>query len=275
MSLEKNFVLNLITKTWIRDSHGLFDYESNQTKNLNAILADSVIIVRKRHDIRTITNISELEDEEMLIDVKYENLDKYLLHNEVPLLMQPSEKNIVELSNKIWYVIKCDEMANNTSNQIINNTNEDYFLCKNDIIKLGRVKYALNEIHIPEKMDKIDIEQPKNPNEYNATSININSQPVFDFIFKAKCAEGESEENMCKICYGNSNEKDNPLVHLCNCSGGICWSHFQCIKKWMETKLNIKETKEKFIDGTIGSAEHEGFKDDGYTKQILTRLPLI
>ncbi len=33
-----------------------------------------------------------------------------------------------------------------------------------------------------------------------------------------------------------------------------------------------KETKEKFIDGTIGSAEHEGFKDDGYTKQILTRL---
>ena len=39
---NEKYVLSLCTKTWVRDSHGLFDYESNQTKHLNAILAESV-----------------------------------------------------------------------------------------------------------------------------------------------------------------------------------------------------------------------------------------
>ena len=248
MSNEKRFVLSLLTKTWVRDSHGLYDYESTQTKNLNAVLADSVIIVRKKHDITTITNLAELSDEELLINVKYEKQDKYTLENQVQFLMEPSEKNIVDLSNKIWYVIKCDDLVSGNSTQTIANTNDDYYLCRNDIIKLGRVKYALNEIHIPEKRDIIDVEQPTDPDRYNISSVNINSQPVFDFIFQANCAEeGESEENICKICYGNSNERDNPLVHLCHCSGGIRWSHFQCIKKWMETKLTVKENDKKTV----------------------------
>ena len=224
MNSEKNFVLSLFTKTWIRDSHGLYDYESTQTKNLNAVLADSVVIIRKRHDIKTIPNMADIEDEEMLINVKYERVDKYILENQVQFAMQPTEKNIIDLSNKIWYVLKCDDTAN-ASNQTVNNTNEDYYLCKNDIIKLGRVKYALNEIHIPDKKDVIDVDVPMDPNGYNVSSVNINSKPVFDFIFQAVCAEGENnDENMCKICYGNSNEKDNPLVHLCNCTGGIRYS---------------------------------------------------
>ena len=42
MNYEKHFVLSLFTRTWVRDSHGLYDYESTQTKNLNAVLADKV-----------------------------------------------------------------------------------------------------------------------------------------------------------------------------------------------------------------------------------------
>ncbi|MCQ2817274.1 MAG: E3 ubiquitin-protein ligase MARCH [archaeon] len=251
MSTDKNWVLSLFTKTWIRDSHGLFDYESTQTKNLNAVLADSVIIIRKHHDIKTIPTLADLDDDEMLINVKYEVLDKYILENQVEFLMQPTEKNIVDLSNKIWFVIKCDEMASSNSAQTVTNTNEDYYLCKNDIIKLGRVKYALNQIHIPDKNDAIDFAQSGEPGTYNISSVNINSGPVFDFIFQANSADTDgdssSEETMCKICYQNSNERDNPLVHLCNCSGGIRYSHFQCIKKWMETKLQIKENEKKTV----------------------------
>ena len=50
---NERFVLSLCTKTWVRDSHGLYDYESNQTKNLNAVLAESIYIARKKHDIKT------------------------------------------------------------------------------------------------------------------------------------------------------------------------------------------------------------------------------
>ena len=249
MSNEKNFVLSLFTKTWIRDSHGLYDYESTQTKNLNAVLAESVLIARKKNEIKTVPNKSLFQpDEEMLLDVKYQKVDKYIIENPVEFLMEPTEKNITDLSNKIWYVLKHEDAPNSVSNQTVKNTNDDYYLCKNDLIKLGRVKYALNEIHIPKRMDIIDIETPTDPKNYDIDALNCNSQPIFDFIFQAKTVEENgNEEYMCKICYSNSNEDNNPLVHICSCAGGIRFAHYFCIRRWMETKLIIKENDKKTV----------------------------
>lgn len=72
MNNDKNFVVNLLTKTWVRDSHGLYDYESPQTKNLNAVLADNVLIARKKNEIKTIPTKEELKEDEFLLEVKYE-----------------------------------------------------------------------------------------------------------------------------------------------------------------------------------------------------------
>ena len=58
---NEKFVLSLCTKTWIRDSHGLFDYESSQTRNLNAVLAESIYIARKKHDIKTLNSKEDLK----------------------------------------------------------------------------------------------------------------------------------------------------------------------------------------------------------------------
>ena len=251
---NENFVLSLCTKTWIRDSHGLYDYESNQTKNLNAVLAESIYIGRKKHDIKTLNSPNDLkQDEELLFNVKNDYKDEYALENEVPIRIQPTEKNINDLSNKIWYVLKNDPNQSNQSNQTITNTNDDYYLCKNDVIKLGRVKYSLNEINIPSKHNNIDVAIPSNdPTKYDIDELNMNTEPVFDFIFQAK-ESGEytdipDDERLCKICYSDENDKENnPLVHLCNCNGGLRFSHFECIKKWMETKLITKENEKKTV----------------------------
>ena len=252
---NENFVLSLCTKTWVRDSHGLYDYESNQTKNLNAVLAESIYIARKKHDIKTLSNINDLvpEEEELLFNVINNSTDEFILENRVPIRVQPTEKNINDLSNKIWYVLKNDPLQSNQSNQTVTNTNDDYYLCKNDVIKLGRVKYSLNEINIPSRQNNIDIALPSHdPSKYDIDSLNINTEPVFDFIFQAKDSSEYTnipdDEKICKICYSEDNEKDkNPLVHLCNCSGGLRFSHFECIKKWMETKLSIKENEKKTV----------------------------
>ena len=256
MSVQnENFVLSLCTKTWVRDSHGLYDYESNQTKNLNAVLAESIYIARKKHDIKTLNNVNDLvpEEEELLFNVINNSTDEFILENRVPIRVQPTEKNINDLSNKIWYVLKNDPLQSNQSNQTVTNTNDDYYLCKNDVIKLGRVKYSLNEINIPSRQNNIDIALPSHdPSKYDIDSLNINTEPVFDFIFQAKDSSEYNnlpeDEKICKICYSEENEKDkNPLVHLCNCSGGLRFSHFECIKKWMETKLSIKENEKKTV----------------------------
>ena len=187
--LNEKFVLSLCTKTWVRDSHGLYDYESNQTKNLNAVLAESIYIARKKHDIKTLNSPNDLkpDEEELLFNVKNSSKDEYILENEVPIRIQPTEKNINDLSNKIWYVLKNDPNQSNQSNQTIMNTNDDYYLCKNDVIKLGRVKYSLNEINIPSRQNNIDMAIPTNdPSKYDIDELNKNTEPVFDFIFQAK-----------------------------------------------------------------------------------------
>ena len=252
---NENFVLSLSTKTWVRDSHGLFDYESYQTKNLNAILAESIYITRKKHDIRAINNINLLKEreEEFLFNVRNDNKDEYKLENKVPIRVQPTEQNINELSNKIWYILKNDPNKSNNSQQTITNTNDDYYLCKNDIIKLGRVKYSLNEINIPSRQNNIERTKPIDDIKlYDIDGLNKDTEPVFDFIFQAKDSNDfkdiPDDERMCKICDSDENDRENnPLVHLCNCNGGLRFSHFDCIKRWMETKLVIKENEKKTV----------------------------
>ena len=251
---NEKYVLSLCTKTWVRDSHGLFDYESNQTKHLNAILAESVFITRKKHEIKTVNNPKQLqEEEELLFNVRHDDINKFVLESPVPVRIQPSQKNINELSNKIWYILKNDPIKSNNSNQVIINTNDDYYLCKNDVIKLGRVKYSLNEINIPSRQNNIDTAPPMTDiTKYDIDDLNKNTEPVFDFIFQARDSSEYTDipedERLCKICYSEENDRENnPLVHLCNCNGGLRFSHYMCIKRWMETKLQIKENEKKTV----------------------------
>ena len=251
---NEKYVLSLCTKTWVRDSHGLFDYESNQTKHLNAILAESIYITRKKHEIKTVNNPKQLqEEEELLFNVRHDDINKFVLESPVPVRIQPSQKNINELSNKIWYILKNDPIKSNNSNQVIINTNDDYYLCKNDVIKLGRVKYSLNEINIPSRQNNIDTAPPMTDiTKYDIDDLNKNTEPVFDFIFKARDSSEYTDipedERLCKICYSEENDRENnPLVHLCNCNGGLRFSHYMCIKRWMETKLQIKENEKKTV----------------------------
>ena len=186
---NEKFVLSLCTKTWVRDSHGLFDYESQQTRNLNAVLAESIYIARKKHDIKTLSNKNELNpnEEELLFNVRNDHKDEYILENPVPIRIQPTEKNINDLSNKIWYVLKNDPNQSNNSTQTIINTNDDYYLCKNDVIKLGRVKYSLNEINIPSRQNNIDRSQPLNDiTKYDIDELNKNTDQFLILFFKQK-----------------------------------------------------------------------------------------
>ena len=245
-----NYVLSLCTRTWVRDSHGLYDYESNQTKNLNAVLAEPILLARKKHDIKTINKIEELQnDEELLFSVKIEDKN-YFLENKIDYHIEPSEKNINDLSNKIWYVLRPENQNQNseTNKQTIENKNSNYFLLENDIIKLGRVKYSLNEVHILGEK-QIVAPQEESPDSYNIDLLNQKTESVFNFIHTAIKADSsvKEEDRICKICYSEEMSDENPLVHLCKCNGGLRFAHFNCIKKWMETKLVLKENEKKTV----------------------------
>jgi hypothetical protein len=57
-------MLKVITKTWSRDSHGLFDYEATSTKNYVIFTAGRCKIVRRKNDVKQCNESAELDLEE-------------------------------------------------------------------------------------------------------------------------------------------------------------------------------------------------------------------
>jgi hypothetical protein len=78
---DKQHVLSLSTKTWSRDSHGLFDFEATQVKLNNLIIPENGLIARKKVEVRSISSLDELgEGGEFLMGVKYEKCNIYPLN---------------------------------------------------------------------------------------------------------------------------------------------------------------------------------------------------
>jgi hypothetical protein len=129
---EKRNFLRLVTKTWARDSHGLYDYETTSMKVQNIDLSSNCIILRRKNDIKchSLTHIKS-PDETELFQVSFTNGGKVLLSNHIEYGMIPSEENIVRLQDKLWYVIKSEDLMNNHNNQIVQNISNS-----NEIVRI-------------------------------------------------------------------------------------------------------------------------------------------
>ena len=258
-------LVHLTTRTWLKDSNGLFDYESKQTKNLKAFIGESISITRNGCDLNSAKIFQTNKNEETILDIIKSNDSIYQFENQIKNNMEPNENNISQLNNKIWYIINNEPLLNNQmSKSHLNNINKDYYLTQNDIIKLGRIKLIITESRINTDDSDGKVSNLENANKFNnINELNLKVDCPFELIYKAKCLgdeENEIEKNneekiLCKICYSEEIDNiNNPMVHLCNCKGGLNYAHFECIKLWMKTKLiqieNSKQTvKSYYIQG--------------------------
>lgn len=239
-------LLHLSSKTWLKDSNGLFDYESKQTKNLKAFIGQSICITRKGNELNGSKKFIISKNEETLFKITKSKNSVYTIENKVQNNLKPTEKNISYLNNKIWYKVNTDQNVNFENKSL----NKDYYLSKNDIIKLGRVKYILNEVNFISGEQKENLIIPSNKNYINEINSKVGSP--FDFVYEVKCLGDEikpekdnEEKQLCKICYSDETDDNNPMVHLCNCKGGLNYAHFDCIKQWMKTKINYISKSKK------------------------------
>ena len=255
--------LNICAKTFNYDVQGLFDYEGKEFKNFNAVIGNSIYLTRKNNEIIVRKDLNEINpEEEILFKVRYETrLNKYYLENEILTNIKPNQKNINNLQNKIWYIIRSDFYQSNYKEEIININNDDYYLSENDIIKFGRIPYYISEINVPKVEKKINLDSYlTNMNNYDISDLNKNTDPVFDFLFEGKGSndlveKDEEDQKNCKICYLEETDKKNdPFVHLCKCKGGLSFAHFNCIKEWMKSKMQMylnenKNVKTYYVKG--------------------------
>ena len=50
----------------------------------------------------------------------------------------------------------------------------------------------------------------------------------------------KKQNAVCRICYGEEDEKEDPLVQPCQCSGSLKFIHLKCLKHWINTRSCVK-----------------------------------
>ena len=93
---------------------------------------------------------------------------------------------------------------------------------RNDIIKVGRVKFKVREFRTPKEHFNIETD-----GEYEQFKETRHVEEV---------PEDEKKE-MCRFCWTNDFTDDNPKVGTCNCIGSVKYIHYLCLKGWLSTKM--------------------------------------
>ena len=92
-------------------------------------------------------------------------VDKYCLINKVESNLPINNDTLTNLQEKIWFVVRPNPVNNNNAANATNiqfQSNFEYFLKKNDIIKLGRIKFVIRDINIIDKTVETTTEIFKN-----------------------------------------------------------------------------------------------------------------
>jgi len=144
-------------------------------------------------------------------------------------ILNINNDTLTDLQEKIWHVIKSNNINNNANNSNTMNvnftSNFQYCLKKNDIIKLGRIKFLIREINI------IGVEVDK-------------TQEIFKNYKECNFIEN-LESNICRICLQFAVEDNNPMISICKCKGSMNIIHLKCLNSWLQHKLTIREMAKK------------------------------
>lgn len=198
------------------------------------------------------------------------------------LLVDSKEKDYEKLLDTkkevdlLWLILNKSETSHNDKE-----SQTHYKLYENDYIKLGKVKFKVYKIHIKHKtikeskqiLGKLDpsinhdishISHSNSNNNFLDKNISpmqelnsiinykTNSVAIYDqlekdtidreFINIKKRPLKDKSITLCRVCL-SEDEKDNPLINPCKCSGSVRFIHQECLKTWLFSNSTIKKSK--------------------------------
>ena len=251
---KKILCLNLYE--WDGVSNNIYDNNTKEVGIIKAFIEEATYIVRKNDVFINRRQHADIQQEEMLLfHVRNDTNNIYLLSNPIPKNLELNQKNFNDLNNKIWYVLKTVDLENHDK---ISNCNEEYYLNQNDLMKIGKVKYAVQKIHLLQKKKKLNCPIiPAIESKYKISELNKSLNPVFEFIFPVKYFSkyinqnnNDLNENIfiekynCKYCIQNNIYEDNYddgnfLISICKCKELV---HFNCLKNHLK---NLKKKNDE------------------------------
>ena len=178
-----------ISKKALHLDISILDDKFKKIPKKNLTIDKDTYLSLKGDKIETNKKQSEISQNEMLFHVRLKKNSIFKLENPTPkgYLFQ-TEHEVEKLDNKLWCLL-------NSKNNKNNNYQNTFPIFENDIIKIGKMKYIVYEVHIISgNKDNDEINEDKEnifKNDYE--NVNKNTDEVFKRI-------PQIENKKCKFC---------------------------------------------------------------------------
>eukprot|EP00403_Amphidinium_massartii_P009631 CAMPEP_0178421864 /NCGR_PEP_ID=MMETSP0689_2-20121128/26871_1 /TAXON_ID=160604 /ORGANISM="Amphidinium massartii, Strain CS-259" /LENGTH=417 /DNA_ID=CAMNT_0020043397 /DNA_START=47 /DNA_END=1300 /DNA_ORIENTATION=- len=196
--------VQVISNTWARDSHDLFDFEASHLHTVTFTVPKSMKCIRSGTEVQMINDhMTPPAGADPLLRLVQKDgtfwVDK----------ATPSSS-----SKKLWLVVR--DLATN-----------GHRLQEGDVIKLGRFKFRVRQM-VSQAAGGVQPELRLGLDEGMVTC-NDKDQALL-------------HSTMCRICLLEGPGEGDPLIRPCSCRGSIEYVHLGCLRHWIRGRLNFSDT---------------------------------
>lgn len=193
------------SKTWVRDSHDLYDFETQHVHTQTFDIPRAMSCVRIGTDVQAI-------DMHVPVPAGGECLFRVPQRDGVFFLDKAAG---CEGSKKLWLVVRdlalgCHELA------------------EGDVMKLGRFKFRVRQM----VGDKDSTMQPQ---------LKLDSNDIMTAV-APNLSPSQQAAATCRICLLEGAGDEDPLIAPCACKGSIAHVHLGCLRHWVNLRLNLSDT---------------------------------
>jgi hypothetical protein len=196
--------VQIVSSTWARDSHDLFDFEAHHLHTKTFTIDNSSKLVRSGTEVQVCPDQQHPPPgaDTLLRTVKKDGqfwLDK---------------ASSSSSSKKLWLVVR--DLPSGGSR-----------LSEGDVIKLGRFKFRVRQL-VSTSMGGLRPElRLGDGNQSTICVADVNA---------------ERSNKVCRICLMEGGGDDDHLIAPCTCKGSIEYVHLECLRHWIRSRLNISES---------------------------------
>jgi len=197
--------VQVISSTWERDSHDLFDFEAQQLRTQSFTVTSTATCCRSGAEVQLLGG------------------------NAAAAAQQPGSEALLRLvqrdqsfwvdkatpcgsTRKLWLVVR--ELASKA-----------HQLSESDVIKLGRFKFRVRQL--------VGTDQANTQPELRLDGVGTVCCPSFD---------ADLSQNLCRICLLEGSGPDDPLIAPCECRGSIEYVHLGCLRYWIKGRLSLSDS---------------------------------
>jgi len=198
--------VQVVSNTWAREKHNLFDFESCQLHRQTFTVQNSMMCVRKDTNVDMLSERTSLPlESDPLFQI--EQKDGAFWVDNAALPRSSSETP--------WLVVR--DMPTG-----------GHRLSENDVIKLGRLKFRVRQLVASvHGGTQPDLRLPD-----SGSSCCPNS------------SQDELRSTMCRICLQEGPCEDDPLISPCACKGSVEYIHLGCLRHWIHDRLGLSDASD-------------------------------